>query len=188
MTPLPKVIFTSALLASRLLRWRPAVTVIHHVLSIGSPDSKPPVGFDAHPARKLRLVFDDLEVKAAHKIGRYGPTPDDALALVTFFRGVDPEDRVLIHCAAGVSRSAAAALVLLAMRRGDGQVKEAVADLLRVERECLSARVRSDEEGNVRPNRRLVSLCDDELGMGGALLDACQDELNKCYWGLPWMR
>lgn len=69
--------------------------------------------------------------------------------------------RILIHCAAGVSRSVAAALTILAMEDGPGL------ELLSIER-------LREASGHVvpRPNLRLIRLADEALGRGGRLLDA----------------
>jgi hypothetical protein len=61
------------------------------------------------------------------------------------------------HCAAGVGRSPAAALVVLADRYGPGREADALEDLLVLRPEAV-------------PNLALTAAADAELGRGGALL------------------
>lgn len=68
-------------------------------------------------------------------------------------------ERLLVHCHAGVGRSTAMALGILAARLGDGREDTALSELLRIRPEAV-------------PNLHVVSLVDDILERGGDLLDA----------------
>lgn len=69
-------------------------------------------------------------------------------------------ERLLVHCAAGVSRSAAALLILLA-QKNPGREHDVVA------RVCAQAH-------HIRPNRRLIRLGDELLGCSGRLVAAVE--------------
>lgn len=84
-----------------------------HLISIGDDDRKP-AGF--HRAeRRLRLVFDDIDGESMASImsGYVPPSEDDIIKIMQFARTMTENSRVLIHCAAGISRSTAAAMIVL---------------------------------------------------------------------------
>lgn len=150
---------------------------IQHVVSIGEVGSKTPHILSSHPARKVRLEFDDIEYER-NLAGYEGPAMQDVEALLCFYEGIDLGEKVLIHCGAGVSRSSAATLLLYAQRLGIGHEDEAVSSLLRAKELTATMGLRDPHE-YIRPNRRLVWLGDLALGHGGALLDACSR--MDCY-------
>ena len=93
--------------------------------------------------------------------------PDDATvsAILTVGRAALERARerqwtMLVHCHAGVSRSPAAALLILALEDGPGAEERSCARLREVAPWAL-------------PNKRIVSIGDRLLGRGGRLLDAC---------------
>ena len=72
------------------------------IVSIGEPGTSPPSGFKGHKAR-LRLECHDTELEDL------GPSAHDVWATVEFARQIAQHPgTVLVHCHAGVSRSAAA--------------------------------------------------------------------------------
>ena len=73
-----------------------------------------------------------------------------------------PAPRLLFHCHAGVSRSTAAAYGAIAMLVGKGRETEAFGELLKITHKPW-------------PNRRVVEVFDDFLGLGGALLEPLDD-------------
>lgn len=187
MNPLPPIVLTDKEVAGALLRRKPAVTRIRHVVSIGAPESQPPTAFAEHPARKLRLVFDDIESESAPN-GYEGPSLQHARDVVRFSEAlvdlVNP-GVVLVHCAAGISRSSAATLILLAVLLGPGREADAVSRLVAVKEQTARARLRAPRE-IIRPNRRLVWLGDQVLGRDGALLDACILAFAGVYGRSSW--
>src|ERR1700746_3024476 len=86
---------------------------VTHVLSILGPNSPDPPEFAAFaPHRRLILRFHDIT--NPHP-AQTAPTRQDVERLLVFGREVSetPEAHLLVHCRAGVSRSTAAAALIL---------------------------------------------------------------------------
>ena len=86
---------------------------VTHVLSILGPNSPDPLEFAAFtPHRRLILRFHDVIEPQPDQIT---PTREDVERLLVFGREVSetPEAHLLVHCRAGVSRSTAAAALIL---------------------------------------------------------------------------
>ena len=99
-----RILITSRSEAGRILSSRVERQGIAYVVSIGTKDEALPSGF-RNVERRVRLVFDD---EVTSQLG--GPARHDVESLVRFARGVDlSQGRLLVHCQAGISRSAAAA-------------------------------------------------------------------------------
>jgi predicted protein tyrosine phosphatase len=88
-------------------------TSVTHVVSILDPGTLEPAGLAAMPGRNLlRLRFHDvIEPDPAESV----PEREHIAAIVEFGRmaRAHPAPRLLIHCHAGISRSTAAAIILL---------------------------------------------------------------------------
>lgn len=124
---------------------------IRYLISIGGESEPPPAGFK-NVATRLRLLFED-EVSAELR----GPRAQDIERLVGFAKGVDLEfGRALVQCQAGISRSAAAAVILLRVAISAATVEEIFEYVRRV---CPSA----------RHNREMLRLADAVLGGSGLL-------------------
>lgn len=135
----------------------PAGPALRHVVSLGDPGSAPPPGFDAHPARKLRLEFDDIE-RPSPTCRWYVPCSwRDVERIVAFAAGV--KGPTLVHCAAGVSRSTATAILLLCAELGRGREADAIATVCALRPQAW-------------PNRRLLWMGDELLDLRGALIAA----------------
>lgn len=148
-----------------LVRARELVT--HHkperIISLLSPDDRFPEfeGYDED--RHLRLEIDD--VGYAVSSGRQGPNASHAMAIIDFARDWPKKAPMLIHCQAGVSRSAAAAFIVACALNPRAEPADIAADL---RRQSLTA----------RPNRILVEMADRLLNRRGrmlAALDAIED-------------
>jgi predicted protein tyrosine phosphatase len=103
----------------------------------------------------LTLRFDDI---VAVEPGCTLPTREHVQALLDFDAAAQPEEPLLVHCAAGISRSTAAMAVLLAARH------PALTDEIFAAIRTIRPRA--------WPNSLVVTLGDEMLGRRGALLAA----------------
>ncbi|HUP63130.1 MAG TPA: dual specificity protein phosphatase family protein [Thermoanaerobaculia bacterium] len=125
------------------------------LISIGTPDDRPPAGY-RNVRDKLRLLFADA-------VDESGPTEDDIRTLIAVARALaNRTGRVLVHCQAGISRSAAAAAIVHAVALGPGREREAIERVLR-QREFAS------------PNRRMIEIADRLLELEGRLIEAVEE-------------
>lgn len=122
-------------------------------MSILDPGTKSPVELSGFSAKTLTLMFYDI----VDATPNYDVLPDRSHieAILDFDRGAIASDRLVVHCHAGVSRSTAAFVALLAQRRPK-HATAAFAELRSV-RPCSW------------PNSRIIALADDILGTGGSL-------------------
>lgn len=131
-----------------------------HLLTL-LDDGMAPAEVGLDPAARLHLVMTDTHDRRA----ACAPDPETIARMLAFGRAIPPSGRLLIHCLSGQSRSPAAALGILAQRMPP---RDAAASLTRI---CPDA----------TPNRLIVTLCDDALGLGGKLVAAVAD-LPKPRW------
>lgn len=137
-------------------------TNFKHVVSINDPEKRPPETLEGHQARQLLLTFYDicepLRVPQQHM-----PVRDHVDQIVWFARGIKQGDEVLVHCAAGISRSSATALTILAHKERHKNAQGA--------RRAIVALLAC--KWLIRPNPILVKHADDVLGFKGHLTHAC---------------
>jgi predicted protein tyrosine phosphatase len=127
-----------------------------YLISIGGPSDREPAGF-YNVVQRLRLVFEDVSSQASG-----GAAPDDIERLVAFARTVDlSKGHLLVHCQAGISRSSAAAAIVIAVRLGSGREDEALDLLWQI-------------HPPAHPNRHMLALADEILGTGGRLAAAAR--------------
>ena len=126
-----------------------------HVVSLVRDSMSPETPPGVTAGRHLRLDVDDI---TGPMDGAVLPTRADVTALVDFARSWDGERPMVVHCAAGVSRSMAAALVV------------ATAHIGRVDEE-FALRLRAAAP-HAAPNPLIVGLGDDVLGCEGRLVAA----------------
>ena len=126
-----------------------------HVISLLPPQDMPstPPGILAH--RHLKLAIDDIMEPAP---GQILPSAEHILELIEFASSWGRQTPLLVHCHAGVSRSMAAALILLCLD-ADGREAEA-GQLLR------------SRAPHAHPNRRMIALADQLLRREGRLIAA----------------
>ncbi len=123
---------------------------------------------------RLDLAFDDWP-QAASRVW-FPPQASHAARIVDFARALQGPPGVVVHCAAGISRSAAAVVGLYAAWGAD---PEAVPELLDAARRETRERGYRDATP-CRPNPRLAALLDHALGLEWQLLDAV---LDRCWAG-----
>ena len=130
---------------------------VTHVLSILDPGTPEPAKFAALPADQLlRLRFHDV-IEEDQPLTE-APAPAHIEAILKF--GADAaraHHRILIHCHMGISRSTAAAIMLLASEN-----REAEAAVTRV----------VELRPIAWPNLRMIELADAHLGFGRTLVHA----------------
>ena len=125
---------------------------ITYLVSIGDGNDPLPKGYE-NAQRKLRLRIADV-------VTDEGATLDDVQRIVQLAEELRSESgTLLIHCEAGVSRSTATALIIHACWLGRGREDEAM-------RRVIAQRPYAI------PNRRIVALADNLLGLDGRLVKA----------------
>lgn len=150
---------------------------VTHVLSIldpGWPEPEPLRVFDVH--RRLKLNFHDITEPTA---GWIAPERWDVELLLAFGREFSrPTDNkpihALVHCHAGVSRSTAAAILLLAQHHPERAADEAVG---------VVARLRP----RAWPNLRMVEFGDALLRRDGAIVAAVHEHYRIALERDPWL-
>ncbi len=125
-----------------------------HLISIVDPEQyvETPRGVDS--ARHWLFRFHDINDPLP---GHVAPEEEDIERLLRFGDEWDGAAATLIHCHAGISRSTAAALILICQRNA-GREREAAVRLRRAGRHAW-------------PNRRMIELADRLLGREGRMVD-----------------
>jgi predicted protein tyrosine phosphatase len=132
---------------------------VTHVLSIldpGWPD--PPVFAEFAPHRRLSLRFNDIIEPAPDRLL---PSRDDVERLLAFGRelGEPAGSHLLVHCHAGVSRSTAAAALILAQAYPDRPARDALDAVAQIRPRAW-------------PNLRMLEFGDALLGRDGEIVAA----------------
>jgi len=107
-----------------------------------------------YPPQRV-LTFDDISIPVDNWVM---PEEHHVHSALVFARQWD-QPSLLIHCHAGMSRSPAIALSILADWLGEGSEEEAVRELLKIAPLCT-------------PNMLVVEIADRMLGRSGQLVDA----------------
>jgi predicted protein tyrosine phosphatase len=132
-----------------------------HLVSLVAPDEQPetPAGFAR--GRHIRIAIDDItEPREGHIL----PEREHVEAVIALASEWDAEAPLLLHCVAGISRSMAAALIILAARAPSREVEAA-----------LEMRKRAP---HAHPNHRMITLADAVLGCEGRLI-AARDAMGE---------
>ena len=155
--PRIKIIVLSRVEAAELLCSPGRCAEIAYLVSIGHGDDPLPEGYE-NAARRLRWLIADV-------VTEEGATEDDIRRILTLAEQLRSESgTLLIHCEAGISRSTATALIIYACWLGRGREDEAM-------QRVIAQRPYSC------PNRRMIALADELLGLDGRLLQA-RDKLS----------
>jgi predicted protein tyrosine phosphatase len=147
---------------------------VTHVLSIldpGWPEPEPLSGFDLN--RRLRLRFHDV---IESQPGWIAPERWDVELLLAFARDLVASQgtHLLIHCHAGVSRSTAAATLVLAQTRLDRPADEVLQEIVRLRPRAW-------------PNLRILELGDEILGRRGEIVEAARAHYRRAIEREPWL-
>ena len=161
MTEQPKIVARSLADAKREL---PKLDGDDAVVSIGSPETTRPEGFEPSNPRHLRLQFDDVTTETP-VFGREQVQPprlDHIRQLVDKSDQLMAADLIYCHCAAGISRSTAAAFILHCVYRSEGEELEAMEAVLK-------------DNPFASPNRLMVELADELLERDGEMIGAIEE-------------
>jgi len=126
-----------------------------HMVSLLGDDPFPGTPGSIVPDGHLKLHMHDISEPMA---GFIAPERDHLESLLDFARRWQRAGPLVIHCYAGVSRSTAAALVVLCSYNQG--------------REDEAARLLRERAPHAYPNRRMIELADDLLACGGRLREA----------------
>jgi predicted protein tyrosine phosphatase len=148
---------------------------VTHVLSILDPETPVPAAFDRFGAHeRLELRFHDVIEERLP--GYDSPQRHHIEELLAFGRtlgaGVYAEPHILVHCHMGISRSTAAATLLLAEAEPERHPDEIVAEIARIRDQAW-------------PNLRMIEIGDGMLGRGGSLVRAVRDRHLQMAAALP---
>jgi len=131
---------------------------VPHLVSMSDPPDGPPREVENHAGRTLALIFydtdeGDRDFKA--------PTRNDVAQIIEFAKDIQPGEHTVCHCNAGISRSSAAALTIIAskLERTPEGAQQALEELMRV-------------KDVIHPNRTMVKYADELLGFEGSLWKA----------------
>jgi predicted protein tyrosine phosphatase len=151
--------------------WEAGVTHVLSILDPGWPEPEALGAFDVH--RRLELRFHDV-IEAGP--GWIAPERLDVEQLLSFGRDLTESrgTHLLVHCHAGVSRSTAAATLILAQARPDRPAEE-----------VLQAVVR--QRSHAWPNLRILELGDALLDRRGEIVDAARAIYRRRLEREPWM-
>ena len=127
---------------------------VTHVLSILDPDWPEPEAFQAFdPHFRATFRFNDA-IEPEPRIVL--PARADVEAILAFGRDAGDVSHLLIHCHAGISRSTAAMLMILAQAHPDESEDAIVDRLLEIRPQAW-------------PNSRMIGFADEILGRAGRL-------------------
>lgn len=150
---------------------------VTHVLSIIDPDIPEPEAFRVYaPHRRLELRFHDIIDPMP---GWIAPRAEDVARLLDFGRDLAAEAEragahLLVHCHAGISRSTAAATLLLVQARPERPAEEALLAVAAVRPRAW-------------PNLRIIELGDALLGRGGEIVAAARAHYRRALAAQPWL-
>ncbi len=147
---------------------------VTHVLSILDPGWPNPEAFNTfNPHQRLELRFHDVIDVGP---GWIAPERQDVERLLAFGRELTQgrETHLLIHCHAGVSRSTAAATLILAQTRPERPAEEALLAVVH-------------QRPRAWPNLRILELGDAVLGRRGEIVNAARAHYRRAVEREPWL-
>ena len=130
------------------------ISIYDGVITIEDSRIEDPFRVESEHPKQLVLCFDDISVPLDDFIE---PQEKHILQALSFADRIG-EGSILIHCHAGISRSSAIALAIIAQRMGMGKEQETIEILESINPNC-------------RPNKSLVWLTDEILERDRRLYD-----------------
>jgi predicted protein tyrosine phosphatase len=156
-----------ALVPSTIARLKPwgLITLLDPASMIETPEA-------VLPARHLKVGVNDINQSAQ---GLISPGESHVASVIAHGQAWDIEAPLVIHCWAGVSRSTASAFIIACLRNPD-IAPALIADTIR------------KRSPSATPNKLLISIADDMLGRGGAMVDAVEaiGRGADCWEGTPF--
>ena len=128
------------------------------LVSLLSPGDVFPDVAGVPDAARHRIAAHDVREEEA---GMTAPGGDHVRGRIDFLRDWSPEDTLVVHCWAGVSRSTATAFIAACLHNPEAD-EAAIAGVIR------------ETSPTAWPNTRIVSFADEILGRGGRMLDAVE--------------
>ncbi len=110
------------------------------------------------PGRHLRIGVHDIAEPAE---GAVAPAAGHISDIIAFAKGWDRKAPFLVHCWAGISRSTAAAYIMMCDIQGHGQ-------------EAAIARDLRFHAPHAHPNRLMIRLADEAMGRQGRMIAAIE--------------
>ena len=140
-----------------ITRYRPS-----HMMTLLSPEHmiSTPKGIDA--AQHLRLGLNDIADAAA---GDIPPNEDHIEQIIAFGRKWDAKAPMLVHCWAGVSRSPAAAYIVLCDRLGASEYRIAAGLRARAPHACPNPLMVAHADKLLKRNGRMIAAAE-SIGRG----------------------
>ena len=129
-----------------------------HLVSLLDPETMIDTPAGIVPARHLRLSVNDIAEEIDDLVP---PGVEHVASLIDFVQEWDQESPLLVHCWAGISRSTAAAFIVLCALN-EGRPEDELAQLVR------------SRGSHAHPNRLMVRHADSLLKRGGRMIAAVE--------------
>lgn len=144
------------------------------LVSHGAPGGTVPQGWGRFAtARKLRMEFDDID-RTGHA-WYIAPSEEDVARILRFGQQLD-HGKLLVHCAAGVSRSTASGIMLMTQALGPGSERDVIQHVQSIREPQLCGSATEDHHHRtIHPNPRMVDFADALLDRKGALRRALRE-------------
>ncbi len=129
-----------------------------HIMTLLDPQTVVATPSGIAAGRHLRLGVDDISEPVE---GSIAPTSDHIARILNFAQSWDRSAPMLVHCWAGISRSTAAAFILLCDIHGQGREHD-IAHGLRA------------RAAHAQPNRLMIQHADALMGRKGRMVEAVE--------------